>query len=125
MQKQTVEQRYNEQQIIGGQPVPKGVAQKSIASDAQQNYQKLLNSAKQALQAASQTVNQIQASNPSLVNLSIVQKKLTFAAQQVQQLEAAGVQPGFTQGTEQQLMQLRYQIETSLGTLGMIQQAVE
>ena len=125
MQKQTVEQRYNEQQMIGGKPVPKGIAQKAITSGAQQNYQKLLNSAKQALQAASQTLHQVQAANPSMTNLAIAAKKLDFASQQIQQLETAGVQPGFTLGTEQQLMQLRNQIETSIGTLGMIQQAVE
>lgn len=111
--------------MIGGKPLPKGVAYKAMTTSAQQNYQKSLNSAKQALQGASQVVQQVQAENPSLTNLSIVQEKLSFAVQQVQQLEIAGVQPGFTKGTEQQLTQLRNQIETAAGTLAMIQQAVK
>lgn len=125
MQYQTVQQRYNEQQMLSGNPVPKWVAKKAITTTAQQNYQKLLNSTKQALQGASQLVQQVQSANPSQTNLALASEKLTFAVQQVQQLEAEGVQPGFTLGTEQQLMQLRNQIETSMGTLAMIQQTVE
>lgn len=125
MSKQTVEQRYFEQKMIAGKRVPKGVAKKVITTQAQQNYQKLLQSTKQALQSASQSVQQVGAANPSETNLAIAAEKISFALQQVQQLETAGVQPGFTQGTAQQLTQLKKQLETASGTLGMIQQAVE
>src|SRR5699024_8735194 len=117
--------RYYEQQIMGSKPIPKGVAQQTIATPAQQNYQKILNLVKQSLQVASQAVRQVQASNPSQTNLTATMEKLNYAIQQVNQLNTEGIQTGFTFGKEQQLKQLLNQIETALGTLAIIQQAIE
>lgn len=125
MQKQTVEQRYQEQLMKDGKPIPKWMAQQTIEIPAQQNYQYLLNSVKQALEGASQAVRQLQAAHPSQAMITTASDKLTYAIQQVQQLEIEGIQPGFTKGTEQQLSQLRNQIETAASTLTMIQQAIE
>jgi hypothetical protein len=124
MQKQTVEQRYQEQQMMGGKPIPKQLAKQALETQAQQNYQKLLNSLKQALEGAGQAVQQVQAANPTQANLVMAAERLTYAVQQVQQLETAGMQTGFTNGTKQQLKQLHNQIETAAGTLSMIQQVM-
>lgn len=125
MKKQTVEQRYHTQLMMNSNPMPKNIAKETIATPVQKNYQKLLSSVNQALLEASQAVQQVQAINPSQPHLATASNRLAYAKQQIHQLEMEGIQPGFTKGTEQQLMQLHNQIETAAGTLAMIQQAME
>lgn len=121
MKKQTVEQRYHEEQMMKGQTIPKELANQAIQTPEQQDIQQLFSSTKEALLAAQQAVHQAQAVHPTQAQLMTTEQRLTHAIQQLQQLQLTNL--GVPKGTEQQLQQLSSQINTAAGTLHMIQQA--
>lgn len=122
MKKQTVEQRYVIQQMMSGKPMPSDVAAYATKAPQQIEAQKVFNNMKQALQQAQQTTQQVKLVNPSETSLTMVDQQLLYAQQQLQQLETASL--GLSAGTKQQIAQLQLQIQTALGTLQSIQQAL-
>src|SRR5690625_1836764 len=118
MSKQTVEERYNKQQMMKGELKPKELAHKQIQSEQQQNIQKIFNKTKQALQDAHQAVRQAQAANPAQAQLRMADERLTNATQLMHKLQTTipGTALGFTKGEQQQLKQLDYQIQTAKWT---------
>src|SRR5690625_7908978 len=89
MQKQTDEQRYLEQQIMNQQTKPKQFFLQETEPQQKQQLHKIFNEIKQTLGEASQAVNQAKLENPTQYHLPIVEKRLTYAVQQIQKLQTA------------------------------------
>ncbi len=127
MQKQTVEQRYLEQQIMNQQLKPKqNILQETEAKQTQQLI-KIFNEIKQSLGQASQAVHQAKLANPNGNFLPIAEQRLSHAVQLVQQLQTAAPEmtSGLSKGTKQQLSQLSHQISSASNTLQLIQQSLQ
>lgn len=122
MKKQTVEQKYMEQQMIKKGNIPKQAAQQALETPEQKEAVKLINNLKQSLQQAQQAIRQAQISYPMNAQLSKADQLLSHSTQQLKQLET--IKLSISNGTKQQLKQLHYQIATATGTLSMIEQAI-
>src|SRR5690625_4912251 len=127
MQKQTVEQRYLEQQMMNQQLKPKQNVLLETEPKQKQQLQKIFDEIKHSLGQASQAVQQAKLENPTQYQLPIIEQRLTYAVQQLQQLQTAApeITSGLAKGTEQQLTQLNNQIHNASSTLQLIQQSLQ
>ena len=127
MPKQTVEQRYKEQQAMKSERKPRHHANIELKTSQQQDIQKICNATKQSLQEAQQAVRQAQYVNPTQAQLQIAEGRLQNAVQLMQQLFtiAPNMVLGISKGEQQHLKQLDYQIEKAVGTLNSLQQSME
>ena len=127
MKKQTVEERYLEQQVMNQQLKPKQNILQETEPKQKQNLIKIFNEIKSALDLASQSVHQVKLTYLHDNQLSLAEQRLTHAIQQVQQLQtlAPEMTSGLSNGTKQQLTQLSKQINTASGTLQLIQQSIQ
>jgi len=127
MQKQTVEQRYVEQQLMNHQIKPKQHVLQEVEPQQKQQLQKICNEIKHSLGQASQAVQQAKLENPTQYQLPIIEQRLTYAVQQLQKLQSASpeITSGLSQGTKQQLTQLNNQIHSASNTLQLIQQSLQ
>jgi len=126
MQKQTVEQRYLEQQIMNQQLKPKQNILRETTPKQQQQLIKIFNEIKQALDLSSQAINQAKLAQPYDVQLPIAEQRLVHAMQLLQQLQTASpdMTTGLSKGMKQQLTQVSNQITTASNTLQLIQQSI-
>ena len=126
MSKQTVQERYNQNQAMKGTLIPKSKVNKESQTEQNKELLHIFNATKQSLQEAQQAVRQAQGANPVQPQLRFADDRLTNAIQLMQQVQI--LTPDFVLGVskaeQQQLKQLDYQIEKASKTLQMIQQSI-
>jgi cellobiose-specific phosphotransferase system component IIA len=119
MKKQTVQERYNEQQIMKQmQPV----LPKTTPTETQQQLQTIFTNAGGALMQAHQAVRQAQAGNPLNVQLQQASASLTHATQQLEQLKTAAPElaTGLPASTQTQLQEADQYIQKAEQTLTLV-----
>src|SRR5699024_8047692 len=121
MKKQTVEERYGEQQIMTGKIYADQKPSPPEKTDVR--VKQILKQTEQALRQAYQSVQQAELAFPSLSHLELANDRLQYATDNLHQLET--IKPklivGFPKNTEQQLVQLKNEVKQATKTLQLIQ----
>src|SRR5690625_2179009 len=127
MQKQTVEQHDVEQQMMNPQKKPEQHVLQETEPKQTQQLQKIFAEISHSLGQASQAVQQAKLENPTQYQLPIIEQRLLYAIQQLQNLQTAApeITSNLSKGTEQQLTQLNNQINNASSTLQLIQQSLQ
>ncbi len=124
MKKQTVLERYEQEQVMKGE---KQVIQLSPSqSGNQEQLQNIFKQMEEALLQAHQSVRQVQLANPTQLPLQQAEQRLQYASQQLQQLKTAVPELTWSlpKATQQQLTQLDHQIQQASGTLQLILKSI-
>ena len=122
MKKQTVQERYDEQQTMkqGGSSQPAQLTPDPQMK--QQQLQQIFRQTDEAVQQAHQAVRQALAGNPLELQLQQADQRLTFAQQQLQQMKttapeiATGIQPA----AQTQLKELERHLQQAGKTLSIL-----
>lgn len=127
MKKQTVAERFAQEQAMRKPAMPMHDINLLVESKEKQSLQKLFSEVKVALASAHQAVRQAQAANPVNETLQMADERLTFASTKIATLQTAvpALTSGLSRGVKQQITQLENQIEQAAGTLQLIQQSLE
>lgn len=124
MEKQTVLERYEQEQVMKGKM--QIIQLSSSQSEGKEQLQKVFKQMEDALLQAHQSVRQAQLANPSQLSLQQAEQRLQYVSQQLQQLKTAA--PEFTLGlpkaVQQQFTQLDHQIQQASGTLQLILKSI-
>ncbi len=119
MKKQTVQERFDEQQLMKQmQPV----LPKEKPSQAQQQLQTIFKKTSGALQQAHQAVRQAQAGNPLNIQMQQASASLTHATQQLEQLKTAApeIASGLSASAHTQLQEADHYIQKAGQTLALV-----
>lgn len=124
MEKQTVQERYEQEQVMQGHK--QTIQLQPSQSGTKGQLQKVFKQMEESLLQAHQSVRQAQLANPTQLSLQEAEKRLQYASQLLQQLgtSAPELTNGLTLGSQQQLTQLDHQIGQASGTLQLILKSI-